>query len=130
MGSFGEKLKGFIFEDSPLPKGELSQIVPAVSPSRVSEVIPQVQNSPAEPIENSAAYKALTDIVFSKDTGFSRLLKSVKPLESVIPDESQRLRAALAILNGNGLSTEEIVRAIAIHDNILKSEKSDEPQPF
>lgn len=102
---FMDKLRDMIFEQTPPPNAPAAVMAGVAS-------MPPIQASGVATNENMI--KEITAIVMGKTTPYTALLEAITPLESYIPDEANRYRAAFALV-GKTRTVEQIVQSLDLH---------------
>ena len=93
---------------------------PRVANSDEVAAIPAVQTVNVS--EDDPAYIELSNAVLGRDTAYTRFLKRFNSLTKV-RDNDIRYQSALDVLSGDGVSKDDVLRAITAHIGILEQEK-------
>lgn len=112
--------KGLIFEEDPK---KLKTEVPLPTPPAATSQAPQMGRGNAVAVDDTI-YQQLLKTVLSRPTGYTQFLEALESLENVPMDETTRFRAALAVITKHGLTPDEILRSMTVHDNALELEKN------
>ncbi len=112
QGSFSNllgKIKGVLLEEEPQDRSA----IPAAAPPSAASATPSVKELllPGVTFATNPMVDNLMAVAMRKATAYTALLDAISPLESFIPDEASRFKAAFAIV-GKTRSLVQITQAI------------------
>jgi chromosome segregation ATPase len=110
-----DKLKGLIIEDdAPATAAVPTQPVRTVQVSAAG--IPTV-------VADNEFVQVLRNAIKGRQTAFTALLAAADKLAAVVPDPTQRLKAAFTMVQGDGRGVKEVLEAVEIHMADLTSQE-------
>jgi chromosome segregation ATPase len=116
--SFLNSIKGAIWEDDPnATQQSAAPASPAATPSVVA-----TRNVSAASSVNAEMVAAIRTNTLNRKTPYTALLETATKLESVIPDEVTRIKAAFATVGGQR-TVESILQAIDVHVSDVDGER-------
>lgn len=122
-----KKLVGAFVEFEDTPEGA-KQVKPTVAPSSTSPptigqagmVLP---STAAYQTHDADMYEVLKKTVQSRQTAYTALLLTSESLRQVIPDETQRIKAAF-VTSSNGRPPADVLKAIDVHLSDLEGDRT------
>ena len=67
--------------------------------------------------------EALQKTINSRKTAYTALLEAASKLTNVIPNETQRIQAAFAMISGDGRTLNNVIQSLDVHIADLESER-------
>lgn len=107
-----------IFEREPEKAPAPTAALPGIQPS---QPWPEPNIAPAG--IDTELTKQLRERVVLRESGYSKLLRTMDSLRDSIPDQKKLLKAALGVLAANGLGVEDIRRHVSLHLQELGTQK-------
>jgi len=123
---FLSALKDAVFEtDANVPASPQSTTVTpaAASPGPASPSNPQTYFPPSTPEADPAMLEMLRKVAYGRASSFKSILENMSKMESVIPDESTRAKAAFATMGGDTRTPQNVLQAIDVHIQDLDGEQ-------
>ena len=121
-GGFFGKVKGLIFEEDSPPK-EVAKPVVLQDQSKTVGFANKSSASELSGDKFKQIFNHVETVSLSRKTAYTALLEAANKLKAAIPDETMRLNAAYAIVEGEQRTVQQMLQAIDVHLQDVDGEK-------